>query len=55
MKTYLIEFSELLTYKEYIQASSEQEAKELFFDWCRQPPVESKDVSLNITETKDNE
>jgi exonuclease III len=53
MKTYLIEYSETLTYREYIKAENEDEANDLFFGDFNYLPKESDSNDLKITKVQE--
>jgi len=53
LKTYCIEYSETLVYKEYIEAENEDEANEKFFEDFNYEPEETNSNYLQITESED--
>jgi len=53
LKTYYIEYSETLVYKEYIQAESEADANAKFFEDFNHDPDETESNYLEITESED--
>ena len=53
LKTYYIEYSETLVYKEYIEAESEEDAHEKFFEDFNYEPEETNSNYLEITENED--
>jgi len=53
LKTYCIEYSETLVYKEYIEAENEDEANEKFFENFNYEPEETNSNYLEITESED--
>jgi len=54
-KTYCIEYSETVTYKEFIEAEDEDEANEKFFEDFNYEPLETSSNYLDITEVDDKE
>ena len=54
MKTYLVKYSETLTYREYIEAKNEDQADELFFGDFNYEPEESDSNYLEITEVEED-
>jgi len=53
LKTYYIEYSETLVYKEYIEAESEEDAHEKFFEDFNYDPDETNSNYVEIKETED--
>jgi len=53
LKTYYIEYSETLVYKEYIQAESEADANAKFFEDFNYDPDQTESNYLEITESED--